>query len=273
MFFNINIPEIPTLRPDAIMEECRQSKNAMENWIKAVNDEGIRSPKTVMIPCPAYLQMEMMDGFPLSEDSESYLKELSERVIEFVGDKGFPVFLRTSFTSAKHYWKDSCLLSDPSPASLEGHISELLMYQSLSPNMMTPSIVLRELVPTNPVFEAFDGKMPITQEFRLFADSGKVIGYCPYWPASSIEDPSVEDWEEKLKSISAPSGKQLKEMTRAASSVTKRLGGHWSVDFLIDSEGKPWLIDMADGNMSYKNEIEFVNMESNRKLHSSEPAF
>lgn len=261
----IPFPEVPTLYPDEILAECRKSPNALESWFMAVEKLGLRTPKTHLFELPASLQMELMDGFPLSEESKDYFKTLSEQ-IKVLGDElGFPLFIRTSFTSAKHYWKESCSLADADPATLYDHIEELLMYQSLSPHLLTPSLVVREMIETKPVFTAFDGKMPITQEFRVFANSGKVAGYQPYWPKESIEDPSIEGWADQLETIARPTPSQLDEMIRTSEAVTKELGGYWSVDFLVDKNDNLWLIDMADGNMSYKNEIEFVSLRSARK--------
>jgi hypothetical protein len=85
------------------------------------------------------------------------------------------------------------------------------MYQSMSPNPFAPSLVVREMIPTTPVFTAFAGQMPVTQEFRVFADSGKILGYQPYWPKDSIQEPSREDWEAALESLtsSPPSSLRL----------------------------------------------------------------
>jgi hypothetical protein len=49
----------------------------------------------------------------------------------------------------------------------------------------------------------------------------------------------------------------LSVMKKYAESIGKEIGGYWSVDFLIDANGDPYLIDMALGNMSYKDTVNF----------------
>ena len=72
--------------------------------------------------------------------------------------------------------------------------------------------------------------------------------------------PSCEDWEAALESIKAPSAAPLEEMVTTARKVAPALGGYWSVDFLADKEGDLWLIDMAEGHLSYVNEADFFNL-------------
>lgn len=180
-----------------------------------------------------------------------------------MGDEvGFPLFLKTSFTAAKHYWRESCFMPNAQPQTVLRHLAELCMYQSMSPHPYSPSLVVREMIKTAPAFIAFDGGMPVTKEFRVFSDSGKVSGYQPYWPELSIQKPSIEGWREALVGIKEPSAQQLAEMVETAKAVTEKLGGYWSVDFLADKDGQLWLIDMAEGNLSYRNEQDFVQLDT-----------
>ncbi len=77
-------------------------------------------------------------------------------------------------------------------------------------------------------------------------------------------NPSCEDWEPRLAAIKNPSKADIEFMARAAEEITQRLGGYWSVDFLKDKHGKLWVIDLAEGALSYRNDLEFreVSLQS-----------
>ena len=81
--------------------------------------------------------------------------------------------------------------------------------------------------------------------------TGKTYAYQAYWPANSILDADTNDWAQKLESISEATQQQMDEMIKGADRVTRTLRGDWSVDFLIDKDGAPWLIDMAVASQSY----------------------
>lgn len=262
--FDIAIDLSALRTTDEIYESCKESPTAFENWFPTVEALQVRSPKTQTIPLDIELQMDIMNGVELSEAANANLDEICQQIQKLGQQVGFPLFLKTSFTAAKHYWNDSCSLPSSKKEVVLHHVVELLMYQSMSPNPFAPSLVVREMIDTAPVFTAFAGQTPVTQEFRVFADNGKVNGYQPYWPESSIEDPSDSEWKAALSSIKAPSATQLEEMMATSQAVTAALGGYWSVDFLADKEGNLWLIDMAEGELSYVNLVDYVDL-INRK--------
>lgn len=41
-------------------------------------------------------------------------------------------------------------------------------------------------------------------------------------------------------------------MRHWAQEIAKKLRGYWSIDFLADKDGTLWLIDMAEGQKSYR---------------------
>lgn len=241
-----------------VMEECKASPTAFDNWFPSVVELGIRTPKTSILPISAALQMSLIGEAPRTPQTEAELARMQADIQALGVQHGFPLFVKSSFTSSKHYWAETCCLPDASIETVRKHIGEIFFYQCMGPHPLTPSIVVREMIKTKPAFHAFPGKMPVTQEFRFFAGGGTAFGYHPYWPVDSIQDPDREDWEHALASMSRPSDQQLAEMKAAAETLSKKLGGAWSVDFLIDQDGKPWLIDMAEAALSYISQKEFV---------------
>jgi hypothetical protein len=268
----LDMAALPT--SEEVYERCKASPTAFDNWFPIVEQLNIRTPKTKSLAMGPELQKDIMNGVELSEAAELNLQHICKQIQTMGQEIGFPLFIKTAFTSAKHYWHDSCVLPGADRDVVLHHLVELLMYQSMSPNPFAPSLVVREMIDTAPVFTAFTGQMPVTQEFRVFADSGKIHGYQPYWPKDAIQDPSCEDWEAALESIKAPSAAQLEEMVATACNVTSSLGGYWSVDFLADKEGNLWLIDMAEGQLSYVNEADYVNLKAKEaeKYTDNEPS-
>jgi hypothetical protein len=92
----------------------------------------------------------------------------------------------------------------------------------------------------------------ILREFKLYGTTS--LRDRPYIPALKRRGFTAQR-------IKAPSAAQLEEMVATARNVTASLGGYWSVDFLADKEGKLWLIDMAEGQLSYVNEADYVNLK------------
>lgn len=248
-------PEERSARRAQMYQECANNPNAFSHWFPAVVSENIRHPATLTIPLGLDFQNKVLEEHHPEDEYLEQLKELAAQVEAFGKLHGFPLFIKSSFTSAKHSWNSSCYLDDANPYGLADHLFEILHFQAcMSPHMYTPELVVREMIPTDAKFWAF-GNMPVTEEFRFFAKAGRAVGYQPYWPKKAIEDASLDDYDALLESIAIPSAKDLAYMTEASERVTKRLGGYWSVDFLKDKDGQLWLIDMAEGDKSFKCEV------------------
>lgn len=243
------------------VERSRSDKNSFSFWYPSVERLEIRSPKTAIIDFPPlatyWLTGDKIDDVEQAE-AESIVKDAVEKIRAFGREFGYPVFLKNSFTSAKHYWNDSCFISSESD-DIAGKISELSHYLTFHTPLIALHLIAREFIKLDPAFYAFNGT-PITEEYRVFADNGKVVGWQPYWPEAAIQDPNDENWKEKLRKISQPSGSDIVEMSKVSEVITKDLGGYWSVDFLKDKDGDFWLIDMALGDMSFKCETGFVEI-------------
>lgn len=244
----------------ANLESSKNSPNQFEYWYPHIVSLGIPTPKTQIIPLSsevieAVYRQEPLPQFAQLAEAAKLISQI-EQIFESWGVDA--LFLKNSLGSAKHMWKHTCHLpKHPSTPGLEHHILSHIgcnLYVWIDNNFILPTgIILRELLDVNTAFHAFEGT-PITQEFRLFIEGGRVVGYQPYWPEDSILDADVDDWREKLQGISLPSPELLLTMTRYAEQIT--LPHDWSVDFLIDKEGKPWLIDMALMKESFKASAE-----------------
>jgi hypothetical protein len=268
-----NSPELPSLselfslfEPEPSSEERRARRaqmyqdsasdlNAFSNWFPAVVAENIRHPATLTISLDQEFQDKILDGTHPEGEYLEQAQKLAAQIEAFGQQHGFPLFIKSSFTSAKQYWNASCFLADANPTALLDNLYEILHFQACcSPHRYAPELVVREMIPTDAKFWAF-GNMPVTEEFRVFARSGRAVGFQPYWPKKAIQDASLNNYDDLLASIATPSAKDLAYMSEASERITKRLGGYWSVDFLKDKDGQLWLIDMAEGDKSFKCEV------------------
>ena len=216
-------------------------------WYPLLKRIGMRTPKSNIIHTDielvGLLEGEMPDGY------STFLCSLWEAVVRM----GLPCILRTGQLSNKHGWEGSCYLDDVK--KLSAHVGDLVETSCMANIAGKPfpysTWVVRELIPTIPLFYAFYGKMPITREFRFFIQAGKVQCYHPYWPAEAFENQPDDDWKTHIDTLQAISDDDLKELTLMADYVAGYFEGYWSVDFLQASDGKWWLIDVALGSNSY----------------------
>ncbi|MBI6882468.1 hypothetical protein [Pseudomonas putida] len=264
MSFEIDLLDLALPEPDPMIKEkvmarCASAPTAYENWAPAVAKASVSAPDTVAVPMGFELQEAILENLEMPPEAIENLHAIVKAVEAMGAKHGFPLFMKTSFTSKKQDWVESCCLESSDPGVVLNQLANIVGFQGFSPYVVSPSLLIREMLETAPVFHAFN-EMPVTQEFRLFADKGKVLGYQPYWPAESIQNPSVQDWEPKLKKISRLGEKDLDHLVAMAANVTKELEGEWSVDFLKDRHGKWWLIDMAEGALSYRNEKEYTKL-------------
>lgn len=259
--FDLVLPEPDPDAKEKIIARCASAPTAYENWAPAVASASVSAPDTLAVPLSFELQEAILENLELSPGAIENLSEIVKGV-EKMGEKyGFPLFVKTSFTSNKHEWVDSCCLKSADPKTVLDQLANIVGYQGFSPYPVSPSILIRQMLETDPAFHAFNG-MPVTQEFRFFAGKGKVEGYQAYWPAISIQNPSINEWEPKLADMNKLAPEDLAKLVVMAEEVTKRLRGDWSVDFLKDRHGKWWLIDMAEAGLSYRNEEEFRKVGS-----------
>lgn len=235
--------------------ECKASPTAFSNWFGAVQKLGIPHPETVVVDCPKQICERLVDSQWLGKSGYAFLQAVKKAVEQVAERTGYPVFIKNSFTSNKHDWKDSCSLDSADLREIYRKIQNMSFYLCMgSPHPYAPQIVVREMISTDAIFAAFN-EMPITQEFRFFARDGITERYQPYWPVEAFigHEPNVDGWKEKLAAFKQIEPEVLNLLAKQAANVSAELGGFWSVDFLKDKNGKWWLIDMAEGEKSYVN--------------------
>jgi hypothetical protein len=118
------------------------------------------------------------------------------------------------------------------------------------------AFMVREFLTLPAPFTAFHG-LPISREWRIFANEHRVICEHPYWPLDSLEDhvdlgTFSPSWiAERLQEMHR-SPEAMPDLQRMAVEAAKACGGSaWSVDFCQDDKGKWWLLDMATMQDSY----------------------
>lgn len=232
---------------DSDKEQIELNRNSALIWLPAIEAAGLPTPKTIIVPYVHHECLSIFDGEPSVEFSR-----LSDEIMKAAREIGFPVFIRTDLTSAKHSGPDAYKIEVDGQ---NGPIAETLEDTELKTWLEregSKAFLVRQFLQLDASFTAFHG-LPVAREFRFFADKDHVICWHPYWPAETIEDhrPSTSDWREKLaRHHEAPA--ELHELSRMAMIAAGACGGGtWSVDFCRDVNGKWWLLDMATAADSY----------------------
>ena len=226
------------------------NKTRLSYWFPLIQAAGIPVPRTEIVPYEHSLA-PLFDG----EQPEGW-NDLRRNIIhaaERISRTG-PWFLRTDFGAAKHSWKNTCFVIDLS--SIGRHIAAIAEEHEMQFPFVPPcdKWIVREMLPTKPIFTAFWGDMPITREFRFFVLDGEVMSWQPYWPPDSLKDhkPSRKDWRKRLAAASFFHDTGEQEMLYdLARRVSRAVPGFWSVDLLETERG--WFVtDMAEGEKSYR---------------------
>lgn len=216
----------------------------MTYWLPILQSIGMRVPDTAFVHYPHGSELfSLLDGeVPNGVDQ---LTDAIDAAVQSVG--GYPVFIRTEQSSDKHSWKDSCYL--PSRDHINTNIAFLVEHSAMA-DWPCDFFAVRRLIPTSPICTAFYGDMPIARERRLFIKDGKVVCNHPYWPNEAFEhEASVSPRQiTELQELSPEDSNELQAMARY---IAQHIPGAWSVDFLVDSDGKWWCIDMAVAANSY----------------------
>lgn len=213
-------------------------------------------PKTRTLPIPQprteILELPDCDRTRMELLLRKTTKQTCDYIRSIAGRIGYPLFLRTDQTSAKHGWKKTCFV--PKGDELIGHIYALLdKADDMGWGLPLYALVFREYIDMDAKFTAFRG-LPISPERRYFAEGGKVLCRHPYWPADAIkfkEGPEVVDWKRLLEDMNRETEGEVKLLTRYAEDVSKLLKGQWSIDFCKSLTGKWYLIDCARAEVSW----------------------
>lgn len=220
--------------------------NDIADWFPKLEATGVPIQATKIIKTDLDL-VDLLDGEILSKLDEfnSFLNQLDSAAKEF----GYPVFLRSGHTSAKHDWADTCHVK--LAADLPHHIARIIEYGEMASIIGFPwgTWAVRELLPVMPLFLAFK-RIPIVTERRYFIEDGKVLCHHPYWPEDSILGPSRHNWKALLEADNVESDHENNELARLSAKVSGYFDGAWSLDWLKTKRG--WVaIDMAGAKESF----------------------
>lgn len=224
-------------------------KTCLSYWYPLIVAE-VPTPKTIIIEAGCRLT-SILDG-----QKPECLDKLIDN-IQYAGNKlGWPCFLRTGFGSDKHHWDDTCFLKDASV--IRQHIYNLVEWSECVSFIGLPYDiwVVRELLPTKPVFTAFHN-MPICREFRCFIKDAEIQCIHPYWPKDVLKEQgwrgsavTPPKWEEKYEKLLSLTFSEKKDIEILASTVGSVVGGEWSID-ILDTERGWYVTDMAVADQSW----------------------
>jgi hypothetical protein len=153
---------------DTISNEIKVDKTALSYWFPKLVEAGIPVPKTKIVQMPANAQRVIWNWFDGkagdAADQPSFNTFITELRAAALGI-GFPIFLRTDHTSAKHSWRDTCFVK--SLAELEQHVYEIAEFSEIADMIGLPwdTWVVREFLPTMPFGDCPRyGDMPVCRE-------------------------------------------------------------------------------------------------------------
>ena len=224
-------------------------KTRLSYWLPRLQAAGLPTPRTIIIYATKAEYKDiyrLLDGEKLQKPG----KTLISRITAAADEMGYPCFLRTDHTSAKHDWEKTCFLQKAD--DVEGHAAVIINFWECV-NFSAPPCdvwVIREFLPTIPagVCENYNN-MPICKEFRFFVDGPEVKCWHPYWPLEVLEQGAPRyygsfDYEEFCRTV------DIEGLHKLASAAGAAAGGEWSVDILETRQG--WYItDMAEAHKSW----------------------
>ncbi len=223
--------------------------NSSNVWLAPITAARLPVPETWVVPYSHAGCISLFDGAPSAE-----FDRLVDAVTKAAEMIGYPVFVRTDLASAKHSGTRAFKVesADQVASRLLSTIedNELKFWTEIGPT----AFLVRRYLDLPAPFTAFGG-LPISREFRFFADSDRVICRHPYWPADAVErhidGERPDNWREMMWDLRHKMGEinAIDEMAIAAARACG--GGRWSVDFAQDRDGKWWLLDMATMEQSY----------------------
>lgn len=226
-----------------------KDKTALSYWFPKLVEFGIPVPKTIQVRMPAGLlgtMLNIFDGDDPGYDFPVFVNHIKSACDEI----GYPCFLRTDHTSAKHEWSRSCFVQDG--GRIANHICRIVEYSEICGmfgELPWEYWAVREYLPIHPfgVCLGYEN-MPICREFRFFVEDGAVRCFHPYWPLDALELGGAEDVDyEELCALSEHDEVLLRELATCASHAVP---GAWSVD-ILDTERGWFVTDMAEAHKSF----------------------
>lgn len=221
--------------------------NSALYWLPAARE--VTTEYDVAVPETEVVEFDFMQTIPMldgEQPADFPWGELDDALCSL----GWPAFVRTDLSSAKHDGLDGVRARDADDA---GRLLELLVSDAARKMMQPGALLVREWIDIESEFSAFGG-LPIGVEFRVFATPDDHLETHYYWPEDSIENPSLPEslWTSARDQLAhARRPPWLGAAARMAAFEADFMHGidepdrAWSVDFARDEDGQWWLIDMA----------------------------
>lgn len=190
------------------------------------------------------------------------VREMLKTTPAFYAFNGMPITKEFRFfardgkaDSYQPYWPAEAFKDEPTPVNPDWDKirAEIL---SKTPTMKHTHMVAQmpQRPPPRLMTIHTEGIEPLRGEYRL--ESRR-------WAPEQSPKPrllTAEQRLEKLAEMNTISDSDLTQLIEHAQAVTRILGGYWSVDFLQDAAGKWWLIDMAEGDLSFVNHKDLIRL-------------
>lgn len=225
-------------------------QTALSYWFPKLAAAGLPVPRTELVPMPVLAQQCVWASFDgndgTSEEQNAYANFI-EAIKMATTNFGFPCFLRTDHTSAKHSWEDTCFLR--SAADVENHVARIIEFSEMCDLMGLPygAWAVRELLPTRQhgICQNY-GNMPVCNEHRFFIVDGNAKCCHPYWPRRALDEGgwtgSDIDYDRLCEYPIS--------LTALAEAAGRAVGGAWSID-IIDTDRGWFITDMAEAHKSF----------------------
>lgn len=226
----------------------REDRTSLTYWFPKIEAAGLPVPKTIIVELPEDARREVwrvFDGQEMGDAAQPFFDQIKAAADSL----GYPCFLRTSHTSGKHDWENTCFLRDPERIAQQ--VVTIIEYGEISCVFGIPhdSWAVREFLPTKPLAVCLAwSNMPVCREFRVFVNDDKVQCWHPYWPLNALQQGGAVDPDVAYVQLIECSDEAA--VLALASRAGAACGGYWSVDILETERG--WYVtDMAEGEQSF----------------------
>ncbi|HEX5426597.1 MAG TPA: ATP-grasp domain-containing protein [Candidatus Acidoferrales bacterium] len=239
---------LPTMEEAAAAKNLSVDKTSLAYWFPKLVDASIPVPQTILVPLTDDARRAIWATFDGEQagDPQSFFAALRAAAEEV----GYPAFLRTAQTSAKHCWDKSCFIRNHD--DFPSHVTQIVEFSECASliGLDWELWAVREMLPSIiyghcPKYD----NMPVAKEFRFFVADGEVRCFHPYWPLESLRTGGWRGTAEDYAKLCDPD-EHAEELRALAVRVSTAIAGAWSVDILQTERG--WYVtDMAEAHKSF----------------------
>lgn len=211
------------------------------------------TPNTVILQLnPDYLS-DILD-----DNVSQNLVDIVDEIAKYIK---YPVLLKTDMASHKHDYADACVIHRKQ--EIAHKIFNTLEFNYIV-DLYPMALVIREFIKHNSTFKAFN-KLPIAREYRVFWIDGKIKCIHRYWAKEVFQKDKwalrtePKNWESLWNKMYDPKIvnaeiEEIKILLNTRFTKTELSKDNWSIDFMSAKNGKIYLIDMGEANLSYHSE-------------------